>query len=478
MRRSESPEDMDVTVEIKYGDSSETLTVRLNQDYMASELAEKLRETWPELGKNGLNIDSYQGGWCNPGHQFFIRAHDHGNMKEFTVKAKEFHNDRNPEAHVGSKIVVRSAVMTAIMPGSVMQTQHHVPQVVVTANGQRSACHNCDFEYKNNLSLEITSVVASSKKVKMGDDMTVTFTVGAYDGSFDEISIKFGNAELVSCALSETMNSEIKTVKADCKVGETGVGSNIKTTIDLPQLGQAESAETFEVVFAISNYSPKKGSPHGGTIVTVNGSGFLPGQVVTVNIGGSPTECDSAGHEVTYSKLLCRTRANSKISASNVPKMDSTSQTSFSVIGGERFTIKGSNFSPESNCDDSTVFIGNSNAKIISWTDSEIVAESVETIPSTGKVQVYVCNVGFANGVSGEVALRINSVSGAFSSLMGGRELEIKGYGFQNKDGTNGRSLAVAVGNIPCEITETTYNKVTCRTGAHSQGDQLFLFLK
>ena len=195
MRRSESPEDMDVTVEIKYGDSPDSLTVRLNQDYMARELAEKLRETWPELGTNGLNIDSYQGGWCNPGHEFFIRAHDHGNMEEFTVKAKEFHNDRNPERTVGTKIVVRSAVMTAIMPGSVMQTPHLVPQVVVTANGQRSACDNCDFVYKENLILEINSVVGSGKKVKMGDEMAVTFSVGAYDGSFEEILIKLGNAE-------------------------------------------------------------------------------------------------------------------------------------------------------------------------------------------------------------------------------------------------------------------------------------------
>ena len=469
MRRSQSPQDMDVTVDIRYGDSTEVLTVRLNHDFQPAELKEKIRETWPELGEDGLNVDSYRGGWCNPGYEYYIRANEHGNMKEFTVSAKTLHNTRNPNARFENKIIVRSAVMTAIMPGSVMQTPHHVPQVVVTANGQRSACHNCDFEYKNNLTPEVQSVTTSGGTVTMGDDISVTFSVGAYMGSFDELSISLGNAELADCSLTDTLDGEAKIVTADCKVGQTGTGSGLKVFIDLPELGQAESTDTFEVVSSISDYSPKNGSPHGGTIVTVDGSGFLADQVVTIKIGGSDTECDSAGFEVTYSKLTCRTRANSGISASNVPTMDSVTQTKFSVIGGERFTIQGSNFSPEQNCDDSKVYIASSIAKVISWTDSEIVAESVSAAPENGNLQVYVCNIGFANAESGKIQLVVNSVSGAFSSLLGGRKLEINGFGFQNQaDGKNADSLAVKVGDIPCEITETAYNKLVCETGAHN----------
>ena len=53
-------------------------------------------------------------------------------------------------------------------------------------------------------------------------------------------------------------------------------------------------------------------------------------------------------------------------------------------------------------------------AKIISWTDSEIVAETVSAAPENGNLQVYVCSIGFANAESGKIQLVVNSVSGAF----------------------------------------------------------------
>ena len=138
---------------------------------------------------------------------------------------------------------------------------HHVPQVVMTANGQRFACQNCDFEYKDNLTPEVQSVSTSGGTVTMGNDISVTFSVGAYMGSFDELSISLGNAELADCFLADTLVGETKIVTADCKVGQTGTGSSLKVFIDLPQLGQAESTDAFEVVSSLSDYSLKMDFP-------------------------------------------------------------------------------------------------------------------------------------------------------------------------------------------------------------------------
>ena len=52
------------------------------------------------------------------------------------------------------------------MPGSVTATAHDVPQVVVTANGQRSACvTNCDFEYKADHTPTLDDVTAGKLSI-------------------------------------------------------------------------------------------------------------------------------------------------------------------------------------------------------------------------------------------------------------------------------------------------------------------------
>ena len=66
----------------------------------------------------------------------------------------------------------------------------------------------------------------------------------------------------------------------------------------------------------------------------------------------------------------------------------SSSRTKFSAIGGEQFVLTGTNLSPQTPCDDSAVFIGDQNAKIISWSDTEIVAETVSQEPENVAIKV------------------------------------------------------------------------------------------
>ena len=51
--------------------------------------------------------------------------------------------------------------------------------MLVKANGQQAACHDCDFKYQADLSAEIISVAAASE-IKMNDPITIKLDLGNY----------------------------------------------------------------------------------------------------------------------------------------------------------------------------------------------------------------------------------------------------------------------------------------------------------
>ena len=82
-----------------------------------------------------------------------------------------------------------TGVHTQIMPGSVTATAHHLPQVVVTANGQRAACSgNCDFAWRADHTITLDDVQGAAQLAK-GDSITVIFDVKAYTGTLDNLKV-------------------------------------------------------------------------------------------------------------------------------------------------------------------------------------------------------------------------------------------------------------------------------------------------
>lgn len=75
-----------------------------------------------------------------------------------------------------------------------------------------------------------------------------------------------------------------------------------------------------------------------------------------------------------YDTLICKTAPAAGVADGNTPNLDSISQTIFTIIGGEEFTLTGSGLMGD--CDSSQVLIGSGVAEIISWTAEEIVAVS------------------------------------------------------------------------------------------------------
>ena len=460
----ETDQDADVSgvVDVFYGNDPVPLQMNFGPNVYAGEIKTKLTERWAELNSNGFKIDVHRGGWCQYGWTFSIHSRQRGRMKDFSVGDWTIDQpNRNKKPY--KEVVTQSdpGVVTMTMPGSVTATDHHVPQVVITSNGQRSACDNCDFVYSSMYTPMVTAAVNSNgqvpSSVSLGDALTFTYDLKAYEGTLKDLTFLIGGVAMVNC-VSKTLTG------VTCDVGPSPEGTH-EIVLDLPQVGIINTGFSVALSRSISSHKPTVGSKFGGTIVTVSGTGFGAGQIVTIDIGGSPTECDSTGFDVTYDQLICSTRANSNIADGNTPTLDSVSMNQFSIIGGETFTLSGNGFTNEPDCE-GNVFVGNNKAKIISWSDTEIVAETVAgwAIDNNADTKVYVCNKGYTAESNTSVKFQINSVSAAFTSLYGGRHLTITGRGFAT-DNQEPDTLKVDIGPIPCNIESISKTEIVCQTG-------------
>ena len=360
---------------------------------------------------------------------------------------------------------VSHGIITQFMPGSVTATAHHVPQVVVTANGQRSACYdNCDYKWAASHTMTFDDLTTDSATIARGDDITVEFDVKSYTGTLDDIAIYISGAISVCDPSSITGGGSVKSIT--CQAGDVPISNGHTVEIVIPQLGSASrTVDGLSSVSVVTSNEPTSGSRNGGTIVTVQGSGFTPGETVIVSLGGSDTQCDSTGFDVTYDTLICKSAANNNLPSGRTPVISGISMDIFNVAGGEEFTITGNKFEKQAVCDENGyVMVGDNKAEIVSWTNAKIVAKSpAASSPGQSDVFVYVCNKGNSNTMSATTTLEITSVSGTYSSLMGGRQLTINGAGFSG----NGE-LAVSVGDIACDIVSASATQVVVKTGEYT----------
>jgi len=471
-RRNEKPTSLEnVPVSITLEGSPETLNVNLGYDYWPKHLLNDLIATWPQLGEQGLNIQTWRSGWCNEGYKYVIKTQQHGNMPSLTMTA-------NPAAgfYLNPKFEAiwhhHSSVPTDIVPGSVIATHHHLPQVVVTANGQRSACRNCDYRFSERYTPVLNSVTPSSGAITMGDAIVFEVNVKDYTGDLTEFSATVGGVEVNSCTSTEVDNAGDRVLTVSCLIGATGEGSNHEIVVQINDMGVMSASSTLTVSTVVTDNSPKEGSRHGGTIVTAQGTGFAPNQIISVDFNGESVNCDSTGLDVTYTEMKCRTAANGGSSATS-PQLDSVTPNKLTVVGGERITLTGSDFS--SNCDGSVVYIGDAAARTISWTDSEIIAVApAQEHKNSRAVRVYVCNLGESNSINVNTRFQVTGVSSTFSSLAGGNMITVSGSGFASMAETSGEgSLWAAVGSYPCEISDVTYSSFVCKTAPYNNRVEL-----
>ena len=449
-----------------YGNSTSKVKFRYSGELWPVDFRNEIQTTWPELGSEGLNVNVWRSGWCNIGYTFTIQSTEHGIMKKFSIEPDSNGHHQSAMGDVEYKAVTQqeASVYTHVLPGSVIATEHHVPQVVIIANGQRSACDNCDFRYSNNLSPYILSVVNSNQMevgtVTAGETVIVRYDSKGYDGIFKDINVTIGG---ISCDIIATATSEVT-----CIVGKISVGEH-RVVLDIPNLGVVKYNKTVAAVYNVQSYSPNIASSHGGAIVTVLGSGFVQDQVLDLTINSNSTKCNSTGYSVMYDTLICATALTVNTAADVTPKINAISKNTFTLFGNEVVTITGE-LLKSNQCFSEVIFgsyiVSEISDNVISWTETEISLLTPIHGPGVINLKVNVCTVGYSNEIPVHVELVMNSVSNSFSSLMGGKRITITGAGFYGGGPQEGE-IYVFAGNVPCLVDHAlvTYNQVVCTTG-------------
>ena len=464
IRNSEIDTDVDAELEIRYGSDPTVVTLTVNSMTTTSEVRSKLVEAWPILD-TWYQISVYKGGWCNVGYTFFINAFEHGTMDDFQVTGTS-----NTDA-VGISFEAvhdtKGSVFTQVMPGSVMGTVHTVPQVVVVANGQRSSCDNCDFEYSLG-STPIIQGISGTGFVAEGDELEVTFSVPVWNeappSNHQSPVLNIGGVDSI-CIYGPSISTPSNWKTALCTVGKIPTGT-YHAIFTIPDVGEVLYLPPMRSKLVVDNIigNLETASHYGGTILTVFGSGFTSGVSINVPMtGGAATCTNDPGLSFNYNEVTCRTgpHGGSDVNSPFIEVVTIGESGSFSLNPGEEFTITGRNFGTLACVSGkiSSVLINDIATVVVSWTEIEIVARTVETKPSEGElIKVYVCDNGYSNGAEAEIVFNINSVQGAYSSYEGGKNILISGFGFTD-------NTVVSIGDIDCPITSRTKTELTCITG-------------
>ena len=100
------------------------------------------------------------------------------------------------------------------------------------------------------------------------------------------------------------------------------------------------SAYLYRAAPTITSFTPNAGALGGLTSMTINGTGFLAGAVVTFDIGGTPAVCSSPS--ITSTQITCATvahvAASVNITVTNTDNQSATSATNYTYQGPPVFT--------------------------------------------------------------------------------------------------------------------------------------------
>ncbi len=310
----------------------------------------------------------------------------------------------------------------------------------------------------------VNSISPNSGSVNGGTTVTITGT-----GFLSGATVSLGGTAATGVSIANST-----TITATTPAHSAGAAAIIVTNTD-GQSGTKTSGYTYSNnAPAIASISPNSGSTNGGTAITITGTGFLSGAIVS--LGGSAatgvsvvnsttimatTPAHSAG---TATVVITNTdgQSGSKTSgynySNNAPTITSVSPASGSVNGGTAVTISGSGF-----LSGATVRLGGTAATGVSVVNSATITAITAAHPS-GAVTVAVTNTdsqsnSLANGYTyTNPAPTVLSLTPTSGSGNGGTAVTITGTGFlSGATVTFGGTAAtnVAVGKST-SITATT----------------------
>nr|XP_055075131.1 fibrocystin-L-like [Misgurnus anguillicaudatus] len=371
---------------------------------------------------------------------------------------------------VTSHKVEQGGLLKERITGDFLRTPTDKPQVEVFINGIPSWCSgDCGFTWSESKTPTLTGI--SPTEGSSGLSTLLNITGSGFDNS--NVTVKTGDVE---CSVQEVTNTYVT-----CRVGPASAGIQ-PVSLRFSGLGNAQyqngNGFTFTNLLGVTSIYPTTGSEAGGTILTVFGYGFSNDTVVTIGT----QSCNVT--EAEFSQLRCIVPAGStgvQTVTVTMGKMTATSDNSFTynntlmatitavnpqtttVFGLRVLTILGRNFEVQVN--GSSVLIGETECKLLKWTNENITCMLPTLGPAVYDIHVRVGNQGYAiisAGVSStiEYVLKVTGFSPPLGSLYGGTTIIITGSGFSSVPTDNN----VTLGDIQCHITEASDQQLMCVT--------------
>ncbi|XP_071946022.1 fibrocystin-L-like [Antedon mediterranea] len=316
-----------------------------------------------------------------------------------------------------------------------------------------------NFIYQQHLTMQVQNVFPDT----ISGVLTTIYVNGSDFGDvISDITVTFGN---VDCAVVSVNSEEI-----ECEVGYVPVG-DLPITVHRKRYGNANLVN-FETVWGdavINTISPQQGSTEGGTLITIEGSGFhtddtsvvIDGDVCDITfVNISMVTCITNSHSAATTDFLVTSNGENfhtqsfEFTSSATPKITSVSPSSGN--SGDSITIRGVNFG-SSTADVEVTVDGEDCTVVGSVTATEIICE----VPSHGAgmymVEAAIFNLGKASSVvTFEYILSITSSFPIDGSFAGTKTLNLTGSGFDED-----RTKVTVCGN-PCDVTSGTYTFVQC----------------
>jgi hypothetical protein len=312
---------------------------------------------------------------------------------------------------------------------------------------------------------KVTSITPTSGPAPGGTKVTIKgsgFVAGA--------TVTIGNAATSVNVLSATR------LTATTAATPAGTDEVVVTDANGTSTGGPSYTYVKPPLPTVTSISPTSGASVGGTIVTVKGTGFLPGATVTI---GNPA---TAVNVVSSTKITATTAATpvgtaevvvsdeggtstggptyAYINASR-PKVASVTPSSGPIAGGTPVTIKGSGFLAGA-----TVTIGNEASAVNVVSSTKITATTAPTAAGSYKVVV---KDGAGTSTGGPTytylspASTVASITPASGPSSGGTAVTIKGSGFL-------AGATVTIGNEATSVTVVSETEIKATTVATTAG--------
>ncbi|XP_064639845.1 fibrocystin-L-like [Lineus longissimus] len=375
------------------------------------------------------------------------------------------------QANVAVSTVQEGGIMYYPIPGDMLRTPETTPQVTVSINKIFSSCAanvSCSFEWSTNHTATLESV--SPTICTIGDVLTINGT------GFDIIT-PTNNEVMVGGAVCEvTLATD---TELTCTLGAGPAGDVI---VSMHVSGKGRALGNFNVTYiaSIASVSPTSSSTGGGAIVSISGVGFKDD--FRVEIGGNECEdpmitsvlieCEVPSASSTgavkihiYNNLNALVTSGDFTYTNNAAVISAMNVTEAMVDGSTFIQITGSGFGTY-NSTVNTLSLGGAMAVIINHTDTEVIAKLPVQNPGRYQIKLRTSTGDFADTGSNNISsihynFQVNRVSPSEGSIFGGTILTITGRGFHN----NTAMMNVSVGDVGCEVFESTQDELTCRMG-------------